>query len=240
MLDVTPRLDSERMRRLHAAAADLFFLLNKGYPRTASLELAGNRHGLDASERMLLSRGIFSQKEALTRRAKRRLHPGWRRELLAVDGHNVQITVESRIFGKPLLKANDGALRDIAGLSSRYRMTETSALAMDMIVAFLKIFPPYEVLFLFDAPMSRSGELAAFYRKRLAEAGIPGEAETSRVPESEFPYHRCIAASSDRAVLDSALRWTDLACLVIDYFGPPEFAADFSGLLLARSAGPLL
>ena len=114
-------------------------------------------------------------------------------------------------------------------------MTETSVTAIDMVVAFLKLFPPREVLFLFDAPMSRSGELAAFYRARLAEAGIPGKAETSRVPESEFPYHRCVAASSDRAVLDSALRWTDLACLVIDYFGPPELAVDFSGLLLARS-----
>ncbi|MGC8491021.1 MAG: DUF434 domain-containing protein [Syntrophobacteraceae bacterium] len=234
---MTPRLDPQRLGRLHAAAADFFFLLNRGYPRTASLELAGNRHGLDASERMLLSRGVFSQQEALTRRAKRRLPPGWRRELLAVDGHNVQITVESRLYGKPLLKANDGALRDIAGLSSRYRMTETSAMAMDMVVAFLKMFPPKEVLFLFDAPMSRSGEFAALYRKRLAEAGIRGEAKTNPVPEREFPYHRCIAASSDRAVLDSAHRWTDLACLVIDYFGPPEPAADFSGLLLARSAG---
>ncbi len=192
------------------------------------------------SGRMLLSRGIFSQKEALTRRGKLKIGALWRRELLAIDGHNVQITIESRLNGKPLLRANDGALRDISGLSSRYRMSETSDMAMDMVFAFLKLFPPREVLFLFDEPMSRSGELAAIYRKRLAGTGLHGDARTSPVPEHEFPYERCIAASSDRAVIDSAQRWTDMACLIIDYFGPPEITADFSGFILARSANTYL
>lgn len=240
MHDLTTRLKPDRIWRLRLAAADFFFLLNKSYPRTASLELAGNRHGLDASERMLLSRGIFSQKEALTRRGKLKIGALWRRELLAIDGHNVQITIESRLNGKPLLRANDGALRDISGLSSRYRMSETSDMAMDMVFAFLKLFPPREVLFLFDEPMSRSGELAAIYRKRLAGTGLHGDARTSPVPEHEFPYERCIAASSDRAVIDSAQRWTDMACLIIDYFGPPEITADFSGFILARSANTCL
>jgi hypothetical protein len=236
MRDVTTRYDLKRNWRLRLAAADFFFLLNRYYPRTASLELAGNRHDLDASERMLLSRGVFSQQEALTRRGKMELASGWRRQLLAVDGHNVQITVESRLEGRPLLKANDGALRDIAGLSSGYKMSETSYMAMDMVFAFLKLFPPREVLFLFDEPMSRSGELAALYRKRLAKTSIPGDARTSPVPEREFAYDRCVAAGSDRAVIDSARSWTDLACLVVDYFGPAEVAVDFSGFLLAQSA----
>ena len=177
MHDLTSGLDPGRIWRLRPAAADFFFLLNKSYPRTASLELAGNRHELDASERMLLSRGIFSQRQALARRGKRQITAGWRRELLAVDGHNVQITVESRVLEKPLLKANDGALRDIAGLSSRYKMSETTDIAMGMIFAFLKLFPPREVLFFFDAPMSRSGELAAIYRGAFAD-GIAGEAKS--------------------------------------------------------------
>jgi hypothetical protein len=221
--------------RLHRAAADFFFLLNQSYPRGASLELVGNRHDLDAGQRLLLSRGVFGQQEALARRGKRQIPAGWRRELLVVDGHNVQITVESRIEGKPLLKANDGALRDLAGLSSRYRMTEISAMAVDMVLAFLKRFPPRETLFLFDEPMNHSGELAALYRRRLAAARLPGEARTSPVPEREFPYGRCVVAGSDRAVIDAAKSWTDLARLIVDYFGPPEFAADFSGFILARS-----
>lgn len=235
MDDLTKRLNPGCNWRLREAAADFFFLLNRAYPRAASLALAGNRHGLDALERMLLSRGLFSQREALARRGKLALAAQWRSELLVVDGHNVQITVESRLEGKVLLKANDGALRDLSGQSFRYRMSETSDMAMDMVFAFLKLFPAREILFLFDKPMSRSGELAASYRRRLAGAGLPGDARTSPVPEREFPYDRCIAAGSDRAVIDSAKRWTDLACLIIDHFGPPEITADFSGFLLARS-----
>jgi hypothetical protein len=89
---------------------------------------------------------------------------------------------------------------------------------------------------LFDKPMSRSGEISAIYRRRLREAGLSGDARTSPVPGAEFPYEECVAASSDSAVIDAARRWTDLACLVIDYFGAPEIAVDFSGLVLAKDA----
>ena len=157
-------------------------------------------------------------------------------KLLVVDGHNVQITLESFIEGRPLLKANDGALRDLAGQSYRYRMTETSNVALDMVFRFFEEFPPGEVLFLFDEPMSRSGELAAIYRDRLIRAGIAGGAQAAPVPEREFPYDRCVAASSDRAVLDSSSRWIDLACRIIDYFGAPRITADFSGIILTNSA----
>lgn len=236
MDDSSSTLSSKRKWLLYQAAADFFFLLNKSYPRTAALDLTGNRYNLDALERMMLSRGLFSRQEAIARRRKRQMGSGWQSELLVVDGHNVQITVESCIEGRPLLKANDGALRDLAGLSYRYRMTETSNLAMDMVFRFFEEFPPGEVLFLFDEPMSRSGELAAIYRNRLIRAGISGEARTTPVPECEFPFDRCVAASSDRAVIDSCTRWMDLACRIIEYFGAPQITADFSGIVSADSA----
>lgn len=236
MDDSSSTLSSKRKWLLHQAAADFFFLLNKCYPRAAALDLAGNRYDLDALERMLLSRGLFSQQEALARRRKREMGSGWQREPMVVDGHNVQITVESCIEGRPLLKANDSALRDLAGLSSRYRMTETSNMAMEMVFRFFEKFPPVEILFLFDEPMSRSGELAAIYRDRLAKAGISGGAKAVPVPEREFPYDRCVVASSDRAVIDSSSRWMDLACRIIEYFGSPRITADFSGIILADSA----
>ena len=235
-MDDSSTLSPKRKWLLYQAAADFFFLLNKSYSRTAALDLAGNRHNLDARERMLLSRGLFGQQEALGRLKKRENGSGWQKELLVVDGHNVQITIESCIEGRLLLKANDGALRDLAGLSSRYRMTETSNMAVDMLFRFFEKFPPCEVLFLFDEPMSRSGELAAIYRDRIVKEGISGGAKAVPVPESELPYDRCVVASSDRAVIDSSTRWADLACQVIEYFGSPQITVDFSGIIFACSA----
>lgn len=228
-------LPAERVWPLFEAAGDFLFLLNRSYPRTAALELTGNRYGLSSHERMILSRGLFNRWEALARLGKRRRGESWRRGLLAVDGHNVQITVESFIEAKPLIRANDGALRDLAGQSYRYRMTESSRLAADMIFAFLEKFPPAEVLFLFDQPMSMSGEIAAMYRERLARAGIRGKALAAPVPEREFPYNDCVTASSDRAVIDASTGWIDLACAVIELHALPVVTADFSGVLTARA-----
>jgi hypothetical protein len=225
---------------LFHAASDFFFLLNRAYPRQPSLDMVGNRFGLTAFERHLLHRGVFSREDALSRLAKRVRGSAWQNELLVVDGHNVQITIESHIECRPLLKANDGAMRDLAGLSARFRLSETSATALDMIFRFFREFPPREVLFLFDAPMSRSGELAAMYRKRLKEARLSGDAIAVAVPEREFPPENHVAASSDRAVLDAGNTWIDLACRIIEYFGTPEITADFSAMIPANPEKPFL
>ncbi|MFZ2446120.1 MAG: DUF434 domain-containing protein [Syntrophobacteraceae bacterium] len=235
-MSTPPALPPIRKWNLFHAAADFFFFLNRSYPRAAALELVGNRYNLPQIERNLLDRGVFGHREALSRRGKREMGSRWREELLVVDGHNVQITIESHIEGRLLLKANDGAMRDLAGQSAKFRLSETSALAIDMIFRFLSEFPPREVLFLFDAPMSRSGETASMYRERIREARLSGDARAVDVPEREFPVARCVAASSDRAVLDASPRWIDLACRVIEHLGSPEITADFSQLIYSRSA----
>src|SRR5512139_3204827 len=111
---------------LNRAARDFFFLQNQGYPRRSALDWVGNRYGLDHLERQLLHRGVFSQADALRRLARRPRGMIWQEEWLVVDGHNVHITVESSLLGRPLLKANDGAVRDLAGQSARFRLTEAS------------------------------------------------------------------------------------------------------------------
>lgn len=222
-----------RKWNLFHAAADFFFLQNRSYPRQAALELVGNKFGLTAFERHLLHRGIFSQEKALSRRARRVRGAAWRNELLVVDGHNVQITIESFIECRPLLKANDGAMRDLAGQSARFRLSETSAMAVDMVLRFFREFPPQRVLFLFDAPMNRSGELASMYRERFRKAGLSGDARAVAVPEREFPPERHVVAGSDRAVLDASIAWIDLACQIIERFGSPEITADFSTMIPA-------
>lgn len=225
---------SQRGILLTRAAADFFFLQNRIYPRKAALEWVGNRYELTHLERQFLHRGVFSQAQALLRRAKRCLGSDWENQWLVVDGHNVQITVESALLDRPLLKGNDGALRDVAGLSASFRMSEATEVAADMIFRFLEEFRPEKVTFLFDAPMSHSGELAQAYRCRLQRMGIPGEARAIPVPEREFPYRQCVVASSDQAVLNESLKWIDLANRVLSLTGPPRAITDFSNLLVER------
>ncbi|MEN6441764.1 MAG: DUF434 domain-containing protein [Syntrophobacter sp.] len=235
-MTVPSLLPPARKWNLFHAAADFFHLLNRDYPRQAALEMVGNRYGLPAMERQLLHRGIFSRDEALSRRAKRENGAGWLRKPLAVDGHNVQITLESHIEERMLLHANDGAVRDLAGQSSRFRFSETSRIAMETIFRFLREFRPLEVLFFFDAPMSRSGEMASMYHDSLRKAGIRGDARAVAVPEREFPYSGCVVASSDRAVIDASEKWIDLAEVIMRYSSVPVLTADFSNIILPGSA----
>jgi hypothetical protein len=215
---------------LHQPACDFFILQNRQYPRSSSLELVGNRYRLSRLQRQLLHRGVFDRTRARLRRTKVCQGAAWQLSLLIVDGYNVQITVESAILKRPMLLANDGALRDLAGQSAGFRLSATSQLALQAIMKFLSVFPPREVLFLFDAPMSRSGWLAEQYRQQLKTCGLTGDARTSAVPEKEFQYNQGVVASSDQSVIDASHSWLDLARRVIDWASWPWEATDFYGL----------
>ena len=83
---------------LPEAADDFRFLLARGYPRKAALGLVGNRYGLDEIGRRLLHRGVFAPVLAHARRDKLRLLREAPGRPLALDGHNVLITLECASF----------------------------------------------------------------------------------------------------------------------------------------------
>lgn len=200
---------------LQAAAYDFRFLLNRGYPRDLSLQLVGNRHNLTKDLRHILRRGVFDDESADQRMAKTIPIEDLRGESLVVDGHNVLITVESALRHKTLVRADDGFIRDIAGMSGRYRKGRTTDRAMGLIIDLLAQVSPASVLFLFDAPISGSGELASWTRAITAHRGIPGDARAVKVPETSMRELAGIIASSDTDVIDHAVRVCDLAGAVI-------------------------
>jgi len=202
-------------RDLQAAADDFRCLLNRGYPREESLRLVGNRHNLNKDMRHLLHRGVFSDDAACSRRGKTVPITDVRGEPLIVDGHNVLITVESGLRNQVLVDGDDGFVRDVAAVSGRYRKGWATHRAMDLIVEVLARVTPAWVFFLFDAPISGSGELASWTRAMLMERGIPGDARAVKVPEHVMKHHTGIIASSDTDVIDHAVRVCDLAGGVI-------------------------
>jgi hypothetical protein len=215
---------------LHLAAADFLYLLDRAYPRSASLQLVGNRYNLDALHRHVLHRGVFAHEESKKRRS-RLLSPerlvGAR---LLVDGHNVLITVESALAGRPLVAATDGLIRDVAGISHRYHLTSLTHGAIDGTLLLLKVYPPRETLFLLDAPIRQSGELAALLRTALQNLELVGDAQAVKVPEADLFDPHALVASSDSAVLDRTEQAVDLAGAVIRSLGRPLRTIDFTEL----------
>jgi len=193
------------------AAGDFRYLLNREYPRKASLEIVGNRYGLTFDERHLLHRGVFSDVDSESRRNKIISLKAIQGKDLAIDGHNVLITVEAGLSGRPLIFADDGFVRDISGLSGSFKKTETTEKAIEWMVTFLKKQRPRHTLFLFDAPISKSGILAREVRASLKKEGLPGDALAMKVPEKTLIGFQGVVATSDTAIIDRSEKVIDLA-----------------------------
>jgi hypothetical protein len=204
-----------KSRHLREAAQDFRYLLNQGYPRKATLELVGNRYGMTFDERHLLHRGVFSSVDSQIRRKKRIPIKQIRDRDLAIDGHNVLITIEAALSGRPLVLADDGFMRDISGLSWSFKKTENTKEAVQLIIKVLKKQKPRRTLFLFDAPISMSGKLAEEVRDRLNQANLPGDAVAVKVPEKILIGFPGIIATSDTAIIDRSKKVLDLAGYIL-------------------------
>ena len=216
--------------RLHLAAADFLYLLDRGYPRSASLQLVGNRYNLDRLHREVLHRGIFAREEAKQRRERLVGPEKLVDRKLLVDGHNVIITTESRFAGRQLISANDGLIRDVAGISHRYRISSLTHEAIDHIFRLLHRHPPLETIFFLDAPIRQSGELAAILRSGLKSWNLTGDAQAVKVPEKQLLGGKGVVASSDSAILDGVEQGFDLAAAVINSLPERVNLIDFTFL----------
>ena len=222
-----PKLDQET---LQTAAGDFRYLLDRTYPRRAALQLVGNRYNLDALHREVLHRGVFAREEARERRDRLVEIERLVDFKLLVDGHNVLITVESGLAGRLLIAANDGVIRDVAGVSHRYRISSLTNEAIDTIFQILQKYPPKEALFFLDAPISQSGDLAAALRSSLKSWNLSGDAQALKVPEIQLIGGEGVVASSDSAVLDGVQRGFDLAATAIKSLPQEINLIDFTRL----------
>jgi hypothetical protein len=204
-----------KSKNLRIAAGDFRYLLNRGYPRKTTLELIGNRYGLTFDERHLLHRGIFSYSDSRSRRKKQITAREVRNKKIAIDGHNVLITIEAGLSGRPLILGDDGFIRDISGLSGSFKKTEMTEKAIQLIINALKNIKPRKTVFLLDAPISMSGKLAQEVSGQLKRQKLFGDAMAIKVPERILIGFPGVVATSDTAIIDQSKKVLDLAGYIL-------------------------
>jgi len=204
-------------RDLLEASQDLRYLLNRGYKRRnlkTVLKFVGDRYTLNKSQRNLLSKAVFSDRETKGRQGKLVNIEEIKGCTLGIDGYNVLVTLESAVQGKAIILADDGLVRDIAGKSSRYRPGDKTVRALDLIMGTLREYLPREVVVLFDEKMSKSLLLARRVTEMMDESGLVGGASTSKYPDKEILQYEIIS-TSDSGPIDEAKKVFDLAGYVI-------------------------
>jgi hypothetical protein len=209
---IVPTLRKDLLR---PAARDFRFLLSRGYPRKSALLFVGNHFQLHQEERDLLYRGVFSKEQSMARYAKIVRAGTIKGEKLIIDGHNVFITLESAIKRRPMLLADDNFVRDISRIFSRFRPTDRTKTAWALVEGLLSDYPPCHVTVLLDAPLPKSGELAARIRQWMKYAKIKGDVTTATRPESSLLALEGIKASADSVIIDRSTRVFDLAGHII-------------------------
>jgi hypothetical protein len=213
-------MDKLQTESLLRAAGELRYLLGRGYPRLGALTFVGNHHQLDKASREVLGRGVFEQ--AAAKRRRERLIPASQvaGRPLSIDGHNVIITLESAALGLPLVEADDGLIRDIAGRHGSYQPGPTTETALAMLFEALARLRPSRVLFLLDAPLSKSGDLAQRVSAGLSQIGLEHEARAIPVPEAELVPFGGPVATSDSVLIDAVAEPFDLAGHAIRQLNP--------------------
>ena len=106
-------------KSLIEAAKDYKYLLNRGYPQKASLDLVTSRYRLSKYERLLLYRCVHSDEICNIVKSKRVDPNDVYNRLLIIDGYNVLLTILTGIKGEPLYLCDDGFIRDLRGAQPR-------------------------------------------------------------------------------------------------------------------------
>ena len=218
------------------AAAHLRWLYDRGYPSSASVKLVGDRHRLSREERQVLQRGVCSARDAERRRVRLLGPADLAHRTIAVDGHNVVLTIANYIAGVRVFEADDGLVRDIGILHGRLHDGQLMTRTLDLVVDAVAGIPAVSWHIVFDAPVSHSRDHATYLRWRLdreilgaviptdtratAEVTVEVVASADRAIQ-EDPAE--VIVTSDSALIDSCERPVfDLAHLILDR----AFAAD--------------
>jgi hypothetical protein len=197
----------DRLPALRRAAAELSWLLGRGYAPKSATKLVGDRHALDHRQRLAVARAACSDEQRARRAEARADAAEAAGASLSVDGFNLIITTEAALGGGLIVRCRDGALRDLSSVHGSYRAVAETERAILLAGESLAELGPRAVCWLLDRPVSNSGRLARRIREAAGARGWPWSVEVVFNPDAEIVRRRELAVTSDSNVLDAVPRW---------------------------------
>lgn len=216
----------ERWPTLRRAAAELSWLLDRGYAMRSALALVGDRHALTQRQRLGLARATCSAAQA-SRRAEHRMDTAaLRHATVWIDGYNLLITIEAALGGGLILHGRDDCYRDLASLHGTYRSVEETEPALLLIGRALETWGVSHCCWLLDRPVSNSGRLRERMLALATARQWPWDVELEFSPDQILSQAEGIVVTSDSVILDRCTRWIDLAQAIVTDAVPGAFVVD--------------
>jgi hypothetical protein len=207
------------LKKLERAKNDLRYLLNQGYNKKSALKFIGDNLQLNLNERNYLTRKVFSTQKAINRIKKLTNPDDINNKIILIDGYNVLITLESVLYHEDsLVRGDDGVLRDLNAIFGKYKPHENTEKTISILIDFLNKKNPQKVHFLFDSPVSHSGELSKITELIIKNKGLNGVSKTSKTVDSVIiklaGQLQAIVSSSDGIIIDKVDKVVDLPAAI--------------------------
>lgn len=199
------------IERIKEAVTDMRYLLSRGYTRKSAAIFVANRYHLTKDERAILYRAVYDE-ETVRKHREKLVSPSFvNGKILAIDGFNVLITVESGLKGKVLVECDDGFIRDVSAVFGKYVISDYTFRAIELILDYVSTLNPQRTLFFFDSPVSHSGDLASQVRRYLEKYGVNGDAQAVKQSDIAVLTYGEVIATSDCVIIERANKILDLA-----------------------------
>ncbi len=205
---------------LSAAVLDLGFLLERRYAEAAALKLVGDHYQLYKRQRLAVQRCAAGPSQ-IALRTSRQIHE-IAGKTLEIDGFNLVILLEAAIGGGVVFGCADGTYRDLSSVHGTYRTVEQTEEVILWVGEWCAAHEIASVRWLFDAPVSNSGKLAALVRQIAEKYGWSWNVETTPFVDRALCVSENVVVSSDKIILERCQRWTNLGQMMLD----EAYAAD--------------
>lgn len=215
--------------RLRDAVRDLSWLLGRGYSSISSLKIVGDRYALEGRQRIAVARCACSDEARERRRRSRGELSELAGQTLLIDGYNVLTSAEAALAGGVILRARDGAFRDLASVHGTWRKVQETAPAAELIGRLLAELQVARAIWHLDSPVSNSGRLKAILAALARQNGWTWEILLVASPDRILSQTDEFVATADSGILDQCRRWANLARAVIERCVPGANIVDLSG-----------
>lgn len=219
------------MEKLRRGQEEVTWLLNREYPMSTIINLVGGRYQFTSRQRNALQRATSSTEHCNARREKVLCNDKLCEAPIHIDGFNFIITMEVALSNGLLIRCQDGAIRDLAGLRGTYKLIDKTDKALKILGDIIKAKGIPEIYFYFDAPVSNSGRLKTRIFEEAENWDIPIHVDL--VPNADVileKKHRVV--TSDAIILDKCDSWFNLAEIAVDSFIENTNIVDLSNRVL--------